>query len=1071
MVASARATRSVSGGRSTILWTAVLVALGLSLSGAGLARGQHATPSASADHSAHDPEPAHDPAPTRGPEAPTHAQAHAHHAAPTAQGEVAPHSPVTGTFLDFFTNGGLYMPRTHCLMTADGTPDWPWIITLLVLTATIVIGYTRIFWFWAMTYRAERAEDRNNKLMDLAYIFLWCGVCGYGMSLLIFFWPGYRLLAVFLVALNVFTWRFIWSLGDMKVSLSAKRYKRELQESLQDRADELERLVEQRTADLKQARDELTRLAAIAEYTDNAVILTDLDGRVTWVNRSFTRITGFEPDEAIGKKPGSMLQGPDTDPATVARIGQAVRRREPIRAEILNYHKDGHTYWLHLEIQPVRNAQGDVTHFMAIESDMTQIKQAGEQLREARDVAEEANRAKSDFLASMSHEIRTPLNAIIGSIDLLSDTPMQPEQQRFLGIAGSSSTTLLSIINDILDFSKIEAGKLELDRTPFDCGKLIEEAAEIVSEQAESGGIDLYCKIDPPQPCWVNGDPTRLRQVLLNLLSNAIKFTRQGHVRLALAVTDATPEGQSEGEGESKGEGEGIDAVDLSISVEDTGAGIAPSRLDAIFDSFAQEDSSTTRRFGGTGLGLAISRRLVEAMGGRLSVKSRVGAGSTFSIRLTLGRAPAPQCKQRTELTVRRVLVADDNRLNREVVAHHLRRWGVEVVEADSPRSMREALAGDENNPRPIELMILDRRFGDRDGVECLIELHDAGDNPPPPAIVASSLSSSVPAETRQKYGIVASLHKPILPSQLYNIIVGLHGDTSAAEVEASGSDRPESSVGRARLNVLVIDDNRVNRTVAQRTLERFGHACTTAGSARDGIDAVERQRFDLVLMDCHMPETDGYQATAELRERETETDGDPLFIVALTANAMSSDRQRCLDAGMDDYLPKPVRREALRLVLDEAARRRGPAGSVAPRDAAEPPTSGGESASTVAPPPDDSSAFDRDELLDRCMGENDLAAELLGDWTSSIDEPIGQLQRALDEADAEAVRLAAHAVKGSSLEVAAREVARAAATIERAALDGQIEGVREELDSLVAAVDRAKRQGAGLAEQFTTAE
>jgi len=1071
MATSERMKWWVPGGRTTVLLTVTLAVLGLTLGGVDLAFGQDDPHAAHADHSTHvnhddhaahaghvhaSAAPAEDTA-----RATTTTDAHAHHAMPSAAGEMAPHSPVTGTFLDFFTNGGLYMARTHCLMTADGTPDWPWIITLFVLTTTIVIGYARIFWFWTMTYRAERPEDRNNKMMDLAYIFLWCAVCGYGMSLLIFFWPGYRLLAFFLVALNIFTWRFIWSLGEMKVSLSAKRYKRELEESLQNRAAELERLVEERTADLEKAREETIRLAAIAENTDSAVVLTDLAGKATWVNRSFTRITGYEPDEIIGRKPGDLLQGPQTDPDTIRRIGEAIRREESIRTEILNYHKSGRTYWLNLEIQPVRNAEGEVTHFMAIESDMTQIKRAEEQLREARDAAEEGSRAKSDFLASMSHEIRTPLNAIIGSIDLLSDTPMQPEQKRFLGIAGSSSTTLLSIINDILDFSKIEAGKLELDRTPFDGSRLIEEAAEIVSEQADSGGIDLYCEIDPPVPCWVNGDPTRIRQVLLNLLSNAIKFTEKGHVRLAMTATDTTIPGQGEGETE--------DGVELCVSVEDTGVGIAPHRLEAIFDSFAQEDSSTTRRFGGTGLGLAISRSLVEAMGGQMSVESQVGAGSTFSIRLTLPRAEAPQRKKpRTNLNVRRVLVADDNRLNREVLAHHLRRWGVEVVEADSPRTMRETLKDARLGETPIELMILDRKFGDQDGVECLIDLHDGGDTPPPPAIIASSLSSSVPADTRQKYGILASLHKPILPSQLYNVIVGINGE-SPTDDETTG---PESPSDRARLNVLVIDDNRVNRTVAQRTLERLGHACMTAGSARDGIDAVKRQRFDLVLMDCHMPEMDGYHATGELREWEAEQGGEPLFIVALTANAMSSDRQRCLDAGMDDYLAKPFRRDALKLVLDEAAVRHQPDRSTDGQAEGLNETKNREpQGETGMETTSEASVFNRDELLDRCMGDNELAAELLGEWMGSIGEPVEQLKRALEESDAKAMRLAAHAVKGSSLEVAAAEVAKTASSIEQAAVDGKIENIKEQLDSLIAAVDEAQRQGAGLAEQFHTAD
>jgi PAS domain S-box-containing protein len=964
------------------------------------------------------------------------------------------HGPTTGTWLDFFTNNGLYMPRTHCLMTAEGKPDWPWIIGLIVLTSTIVIGYARIFWFWAMSYRAEKTEDRNNKLMDLAYIFLWCAVCGYGMSLLIFFWPGYRLLAVFLVVLNVFTWRFILSLGDLKVSLSAKRYKRELEETLRNRAVELERLVVQRTADLSAAREEMTKLAAIAENTAHAVVMTDVEGRVTWINRSFSRITGYDADEVVGKKPGAVLQGPDTDPKTVANIREAVRRRKAISTELLNYRKDGRPYWLRLEIRPMRSDGGELTGFMAIETDVTKTKRIEDQLREAKNEAEAASRAKSDFLASMSHEIRTPLNAIIGSMDLLSDTPMQAEQRHLLGIADSSSATLLSIINDILDFSKIEAGKLDLDATPFDAARLIEEAAEIVANKADASGVDLYCEVDPPQPLWVVGDPTRLRQVVLNLLSNAVKFTEQGHVRVSIAAeTDEQQDGQAS----------------IRIAVEDTGIGIAADRLETIFESFAQGDTSTTRRFGGTGLGLAISRRLVAAMGGRVDIDSEVGRGSTFTVRVALPRAEAPVRDRDCDLMVRRVLVADENELNRSVIAHHLRRWGLEVVETDTLAGLTQAVtAGDPS--RPVELIILNESLGDRDCFDCLEAVRASMAGDPPPTIIASSMSTSIPQDDRARHGIIASLNKPILPSQLYNVLAGI-GRENASVIDPEASAMHDQTTATP-LDVLVIDDNRVNRIVAERTLERLGHACTTARSAREGIEAVRTARYDLVLMDCHMPEMDGYEATRALRKLQAEGAIDPTFIVALTANAMSSDRQRCLDAGMDDYLAKPFRRDALKAVLDRAASRQASRAA-----SAEPQPCSTTTTPKLAPPsptePNPREAipmFDQEELLERCMKDRDLAVELLADWDEAVGQSLRELASAIGDEDADAVRGAAHAIKGSSLEVAAAAVAESAAKIEDAARQGTLDGLRAEMDELVATIENARTQSKTLSETLNRA-
>jgi PAS domain S-box-containing protein len=385
---------------------------------------------------------------------------------------------------------------------------------------------------------------------------------------------------------------------------------------------------------IKEAQDELAKLSLVASKTDNAVVITDKDGLIEWVNDGFSRMTGYTLPEVAGKKPGPILQGPLSDPESIARIRANLKKKEPFTEEILNYHKSGQPYWVSMDITPIRNDRGEVVKFISIQRDITPSKEAEEALRQAKDAADAANRAKTEFLASMSHEIRTPMNAIIGMAELLDETPLNPEQRKFVDVFRSAGETLLNIINDILDLSKVEAGQITLEKIDFDLGELVEKVCEVMALRAHEKGIELACRLLPEVPVHLMGDPGRLRQVLTNLLGNAIKFTEKGEVVLEVGLAMPTQVTVPEEEPSQS---------TLIFTVRDTGIGIPPEKLDYIFEKFTQADASTTRRYGGTGLGLPITKRLVELMGGEIKVASQPGQGSIFSFTLTLAVQPQPK--------------------------------------------------------------------------------------------------------------------------------------------------------------------------------------------------------------------------------------------------------------------------------------------------------------------------------------------------------------------------------------------------------------------------------------------
>ena len=640
-------------------------------------------------------------------------------------------------------------------------------------------------------------------------------------------------------------------------------------------------------------------LRTVTDNIPDSIFAKDIEGRYTLVNSSFARLhRATSPDSLLGKNVFDLFPK-DRAAALHATDVQVMEDTSGVahEGERSTLDADGNVTWIQMTKAALLDPEGKVVGIVGVNRDITRRKQAEGELVRAKEEAEAASRAKSTFLATMSHEIRTPMNGVLGLTELVLDTDLSAEQRENLNLVRFSAESLLSIINDILDFSKIEAGRLELESIPFDLRGCLAETMKALSFRAHKKGLELVYDVHPEAPEAVKGDPGRIRQILTNLVGNAIKFTERGEIFVSVEELSRVPETST-----------------LRVAVRDTGIGISPDAQHKIFESFSQADGSMTRKYGGTGLGLAICSRLLEMMGGRIWVESQSGQGSTFFFTVQLAVQSAalayPDAVQPEQLRNLTALIVDDNSTNRRVLHGMLTRWGMMPISVESGAAALEALTVAKSNGQTFPLIILDGHMPEMDGFMLAEQIQMHWGTSDSALMMLTSAGLPGDAARCRDLGISAYLGKPVRQAELLQAICRILNN-ERQEVSTPLITRHSLREIRNRSRILLAEDNLVNQTLAIRLLEKRGFSVSVASDGRAALSAFENERFDLILMDVQMPEMDGFQVTAAIRERER-LNGGHIPIIAMTAHAMKGDQQRCLSVGMDGYVTKPIRTNEL---------------------------------------------------------------------------------------------------------------------------------------------------------------
>ncbi len=732
------------------------------------------------------------------------------------------------------------------------------------------------------------------------------------------------------------------------------------------------------------------RKQAIFEASLDCMVITDQDGKIIEFNRTSEKTFGYQRDEVLGQVMDELLFAPETRNRTRGNIEAYGSTREEgsilgKRVEVPLVRKNGENFMAELAMQPI--PMDDTIHFATVLHDITRRKEAEQELQQAKEDAVAANKAKSDFLANMSHEIRTPMNAIIGMTELVLDTKLSAEQRDHLIIVQDSAESLLDLINDILDFSKIEAGKLDLDDHPFAIRDRLEDTMKSMAVRAHQKDLELACRIDAKVPATVVGDDGRLRQVVVNLVGNAIKFTESGEVVLDAHV-----------------ESSGDDQVVLHFAVTDTGVGIPKHKLQDIFGAFEQVDTSTTRRFGGTGLGLAISSLLVRLMNGRIWVESEDGRGSTFHFTATFKLADASVLAKGVQppssVIGMHVLVVDDNKTNRLILEEMLANWGFKTSSATNGDEALSVLNAAHEKGNTFDVAVCDVNMPVMDGFGFVEQVRSNSALRQLPLIMLTSADRPGDVQRFRDLGVSRYLTKPAKQSELLRAIEAAVGITiwqPASEVKPATHGQSVRS-----LKILLAEDSMTNQKLAIALLNKVGHSVTVANNGQEAIDRFESEKFDLILMDVQMPEVDGFEATQHIRRFE-QASGTHIPIIAMTAHAMKGDRERCLDAGMDSYIPKPIQTQLLFETLASIGLDNSERGIP---DSTE--YNGGVLAS------ESDGLVDWNAALNAVGGHREVLDSVIEAVQDEVPGLLEQLEVAIAQSDFPVVRRAAHTIKGT---------------------------------------------------------
>lgn len=793
--------------------------------------------------------------------------------------------------------------------------------------------------------------------------------------------------------------------------------------------------------ELKRAQERLEeaelKYRSIVVNALDGIFQTTPDGHYLSANPALARIYGFDSvEELIAERTniGTQLY---VDPARrldFKRLLEANGRLEGFESQV--YRKDGTVIWIAENARAVHDSKGQLVYYEGTVEDITARKRAEHELEMARDAAVQSARAKAEFLANTSHEIRTPMNGIVGMTRLLLDTPLTREQRDHLETLRSCADGLLTILRDILDFSKIESGKLEFEIANYDLRDLVEETAELMAEKAFGKRLEFSVWIDHAVPALVRGDSGRVRQVLTNLLNNAIKFTEAGEVSVRVAVASEEAAG-----------------LTIRCEVADTGVGISPEAMGKIFEPFVQADGSTTRRFGGTGLGLSISRGLIRHMGGEMGVDSQAGRGSTFWFTLRTERVPVPSDPP-VPAVRRRVLFVEDHGRTRQVLVHDLEGTEFDVTLAGSAAEALDRLREAASRGAPFDVSILDLQLPDMDALTLAHEIHVSPNLERARLVLAAPLGQRLDVGLLRTVGVAAHLVKPFKRARLVETLRAVVSGEDAFQHRSGPDGRAASGMTMTGLKILMAEDNVVNQKVALALLRKLNQAATVAADGKQVLEMVATTPYDVILMDCQMPEMDGYETTHRIRLEEANgTYGNrvPHFIVALTANAMVGDRERCLEAGMDDFLTKPLELQALEAALNravtyrQAALGQGPANAAPP--ASSPPGAPGVDVGNLP-------VLDRNVLELLTVPEDPGSiAELAEIFRQDSKTRLAAMLSARTARDARGVAAAAHTLKGSAGNLGGRRVAAIAAAIEEAAKAGDWTVVESAEGALAAAV------------------